>query len=79
MRGAYRVVAAAARDHAALVLIVAKALGRLQSSRAGRLEVLRGDGGRYGRRVCALDVGGIGRPSCGAEANLVENAGVDVD
>jgi hypothetical protein len=72
-------MATAACDHATLVLIVAKALGCLQPSRTGRLEVFRGDGGRYGRRVCALDVGGIGRPSCGAEANLVEDAGVDVD
>lgn len=43
------------------------------------MEVFRGDGGGNRRGVGALDVCGVGDPSCGAECGVVEDAGVEID
>jgi hypothetical protein len=78
-RGSHGVVATSTRDHAAFLFILAKALGRLQSSRARSLEVLRSDSGRNWWGVGALDVSGIRDPTCGAKGGVVQDIGVDVD
>ena len=75
----HRVVATATGDHAAFLVIVAKALWRLQTSRARSLEVFGGDSSGYGWGIGALDVGGIGRPTRSAECGVVQDTGVDVD
>lgn len=73
------VVASASSDHSTLFFIVAKALRRLQSSRARGLKVLRGDSGGDGRGVGALDVCRVGDPAGGPKSGIVQDIGIDVN
>jgi hypothetical protein len=77
--GTNRVRAPTARDHAALLFILAKALWRLQPGRFRGLEVLGSDGGGDWRGVGALDIRRIRDPSCGAKGGVVQDIGVDID